>query len=426
MTQRKGPAAGEYTVRTHSLGAGGDAAAEVDGATFYVSFALAGETVRIRIDEAGASTLVDVITPSPDRIAPFCPHAGSCGGCRLQHLDAAAYQRFKRDLVVTALARRGIAVPDGLVLVDAHGEGRRRVTLHVVNTGRETIAGFMRASSHTLEAIDLCPATHPALAQMPALARSIADTMRLKPGKRLDVQCTTTETGVDVDVRGARPLSPERNEALAGLASRFGLARLTVEGEPVAIVRTPLITMGRARVAIPPAAFLQATAAGEAALAGFALEALADSRKVMDLFCGVGPFALRLAQTATVHAANSGQGAIASLKAAHAATPGLKPVSTAIRDLFRAPVTARELNGFDAALFDPPRQGAEAQARELAVSGLTTVVAVSCDPGTFARDAAILVSAGFALSRLVAVDQFKWTAHVEIAALFLRPKRKGG
>ncbi len=416
----------EAEVRIETLGAGGDGVVRTASGPLYVPFALPGETVRVQRLANDRAALAAVVSPSPGRIAPFCPHHGACGGCRLQHLAAAPYAAFKRDLVEAALARRGVGHAGNIPLIDAHGEGRRRVILHAANVRGQPVAGFMRAMSHDIEAIDSCPAVEPALARAPALAQAIAAALKLRDGRRIDVQATVTETGLDVDVRGAAAPSPAVIAALAATASRFRLARLTVAGEAVASLAEPVVTMGRARVVPPPGAFLQATAAGEAALAAFAVDALRGCRKIADLFCGVGPFALRLAETATVEAFDSVSEAVAALATAHRTTPGLKPVTAATRDLFRAPLTARELAVFDGVLFDPPRRGADAQARQIAASTVARVVAVSCDPGTFARDAATLMQGGFTLDRLVAVDQFRWTAHVEIAALFTRLQKKGG
>ena len=148
--------------------------------------------------------------------------------------------------------------------------------------------------------------------------------------------------------------------------------------------------IGRARVTLPPGSFLQATAAGEQTLARLVEDHIGDAKLVADLFCGVGPFALRLAERARIMAFDADAGAIAALKQATNMTSGLKPIEAETRDLFRRPLVAQELKRVDALVFDPPRQGAEAQARELAKSTVATVVAVSCNPATFARDARLL------------------------------------
>jgi 23S rRNA (uracil1939-C5)-methyltransferase len=234
--------------------------------------------------------------------------------------------------------------------------------------------------------------------------------------KPLDIAVTATDAGLDVDVRGSGPLTALRTAALARVAAAQNLARLTRHGELVAQQRVPTLRIGKAAVALPPAAFLQATAAGEAVLARLALEFCESANAVADLFAGIGPFALRLAERARILAIDDDEPALAALKRAAASTAGLKPVAVEQRDLFRRPLMGDELENFDAVLFDPPRQGAQAQARALAVSKVPVIVAVSCNTATFARDARILIDGGYRLSVVAPVDQFRYSPHVEIVA----------
>ena len=229
---------------------------------------------------------------------------------------------------------------------------------------------------------------------------------------------TATDSGMDVDVRGSGALNSGRTTALAGVAEKHRLARITRHGELVAQSAQPLLKIGRALVPLPPGAFLQATAEGETALAKLVLEHVGEAKRVADLFCGIGTFALRLAERARVSAADSEASAIKALQQAAAKTSGLKPVEATTRDLYRRPFMAAELKGFDAVVFDPPRQGAEAQARELVKSAVPLVVAVSCDAATFARDARILVDGGYKLVGVTPVDQFRYSFHVEMVAKF--------
>jgi 23S rRNA (uracil1939-C5)-methyltransferase len=267
-------------------------------------------------------------------------------------------------------------------------------------------------------AIDHCPVLAPSLDG--AIEASWAIAEALAPERKpLDIQVTATEGGLDVDVRGSGPLTAARMTELARLADRHRMARLTRHGDLVAQRSQPIVTMGRARVVLPPGAFLQATGAGEAALAALVLEHCGGARTIADLFAGVGPFALRLAERAKIIAADNDQEAVAALRDA-AKTPGLKPVTAERRDLFARPFARKELARLDAVVFDPPRQGAEAQARELAASQVPLVVAVSCNPATFARDAAILVDGGYRLARVTPVDQFLYSPHVELVARFER------
>ena len=277
--------------------------------------------------------------------------------------------------------------------------------------------GFTAPRAHHIVAIDRCPILAPGLDGAVQAAWAIAEV--LKPtNKPLDIQVTATDTGMDVDVRGSGPLSSGRTTALAALADKHKLARITRHGELVVQRAQPSLKIGRAHVPLPPGAFLQATAEGEATLARLALGHVAAAKRVADLFAGIGTFALRLAERARVTAADLEPGAIRALTRAAQTTSGLKQVEASARDLFRRPFMAAELKAFDAVLFDPPRQGAEAQARELAKSGVPTIVAVSCDAATFARDARILVGGGYKLVVVTPVDQFRYSAHVELVAKF--------
>ena len=304
-------------------------------------------------------------------------------------------------------------------MIDAHGEGRRRATFHARRSDRGVLeVGFAAYRAHHVISIDRCPVLSPSLDGAIPAAWALADALgSLK--KPLDIQVTATDTGLDVDLRGSGPLSPQRTTALARLAAAHRLARLTRHGELVVQRAAPTLRIGKAQVVLPPGAFLQATAAGEAVLAQRVAEHVGGAKSVADLFCGVGPFALRLAERARVYAADGDDAAIAALR--HAAPArGLKPVETQARDLFRRPLGAKELKRFEAVVFDPPRQGAEAQARELAASEVPLVVAVSCNAATFSRDARLLHDGGYRLTDLAPVDQFRHSAHVEIVARFTR------
>jgi 23S rRNA (uracil1939-C5)-methyltransferase len=279
--------------------------------------------------------------------------------------------------------------------------------------------GFTAPRAHHIVAIDRCPILAPGLDGAIQAAWAIAEI--LKPAnKPLDIQVTATDSGMDMDVRGSGPLSSQRTTTLARLAEKHNLARLTRHGELVAQAAQPMLKIGSANVLLPPGAFLQATAEGEAALARLVIRHVGGAKRVADLFSGIGTFALRLAERARVSAADNEASAVHALERAAATTSGLKPVECQVRDLFRRPLMAAELKLFDAVVFDPPRQGAEAQARELAKSKVATVVAVSCDAATFARDAALLIDGGYKLSLVTPVDQFRYSAHVELAAKFER------
>jgi 23S rRNA (uracil1939-C5)-methyltransferase len=365
---------------------------------------------------------------SPLRAAPICKYYGVCGGCAAQHLGPELYADWKRGLVVAALERVGVAAEVG-ALVDAHGEGRRRATFHArfLPNKRDEV-GFMRARSHEIIEIDACPLFSPGLAGAIPAARALAGDLRGLE-KPLDIQVTATLAGLDVDVRGSGALEGAELRKLAHTAEVYDLARVANHGCGVIERRPPEIAFGSARVVPPAGGFLQATVAGEEAMAALALAALKGSRKIADLFCGAGAFAFRLAPSHEVLAIDSDAPAIAAMTRARASAPEAQRVRAETRDLFHRPLRPEELDAFDAVLFDPPRAGALAQAKELAKSKVPVVVAVSCSAESFSRDARALVDGGYLLESVAPLDQFRFSPHVEIVAVFRRkrePKRRRG
>ncbi len=400
------------------IGHRGDGVCESGAGPIYVPATLPGELVEAEAvpGHPDRRHLLNVIAASPDRIFPFCPHFGVCGGCALQHWKAEPYRAWKRGLVVDALGSVGIEASVD-ELVDAHGEGRRRAVLHARRGTHDIVeVGFAALRAHTIIPIDHCPVLAPGMNDAIETAWDIADI--LEPlRKPLDIQATATDEGLDIDVRGSGALDPKRTAALAALTDKRRVVRITRHSELVAQRAAPTIRIGRATLSLPPGAFLQATEAGETAIAGRVLDHAGKAKNVADLFAGVGPFALRLAEKCHVAAIDNDQAALDALAQA-ARAPGLKPVTTMRRDLFRRPLTAPELSGFDVLVFDPPRQGAANQAREIALSKVPVIIAVSCNPATFARDARTLADGGYRLTSVTPIDQFKYTAHVEIVARF--------
>jgi 23S rRNA (uracil1939-C5)-methyltransferase len=320
--------------------------------------------------------------------------------------------------VVDALRQAGLDAPVA-ELIDAHGAGRRRAVFHARRSPKDVLeVGFAAYRAHHIVSIDRCPVLAAGLAGAIPAAWALAEALGAMK-KPLDIQVTATDAGLDVDVRGSGGLPPQRAAALVRLAEAHRLARLTRHGEMIAQRTAPTVRMGKATVALPPGAFLQATAEGEAVLSRLVADHVGGAKVVADLFCGVGPFALRLAQGARILAADMDAQAVAALAEA-AKAPGLKPVDAEARDLFRRPLLPEELKRFDVVVFDPPRQGAEAQARQLAASRVPLVIAVSCNAATFARDARILVDGCYKLAAVTPVDQFRHSAHVEIVAKFER------
>lgn len=415
------PLAMNETLTIARLGQRGDGIAETPGGQVFVPYALPGETVRA-VRDGERAQLVEIIAPAASRVAAICPLFTRCGGCAAQHMADAFYRDWKRGQVVTALARAGIATPVA-ELLDAHGAGRRRVTFHARRDGAGMQVGFMAAKSHELIAVESCPVLAPGLDRAPAVAQMLANRLA-SSAKPLDIQVTASEAGLDVDIRGHGPAGDKLRLVLTQAAERLDLARLSLHGETIVERRPPLQRMGKAYVAPAPGGFLQATAEGEERLAALVSSAIPKAKRVADLFAGCGPFSFRLAERCQVHAVDGEGPAVRALLKAAAATQGLKPITAEQRDLFRRPLLEHELGGFDAVVLDPPRAGAEAQVRRIAASKLATVTYVSCDAGSFARDAALLVAGGYALESVTPVDQFRYSAHIELVGVFRRGKTK--
>jgi len=404
------------------VGHRGDGVALTSGQALYVPYSLGGETVEVTAvpgHHPDRRRLLQVEIASPERIASFCKHFAICGGCAIQHWESERYRAWKRGIVVETLAQAKLDCEVD-PLVDAHGLGRRRITLHAGIGARGVLkVGFTAANSHDIIPIDRCPILDPGLNGALQAGWAVAERLAAN-AKPLDIQVTATDSGLDVDVRGSGPLPASTIAGLSQAAEQHRLARLTRHGEMVLMRNPPVITVGTAQVNLPPGSFLQATIAGEKALAELVSTHCKRAKHIADLFCGVGPFALRLAERARISAFDSDAGAISALQKAATSTSGLKPVKAEARDLFRRPLMPQELRDYDCVVFDPPRQGAQAQAQQLAASKIAVVVAVSCNVATFARDARILLDGGYGIERVTPVDQFRHTPHVELVARFVQ------
>ena len=409
------------TIVIDRLGAQGDGVADAPGGPVYVPYALAGETVAVE-RQGNRTQLADVLQASPDRVTPACRHFGACGGCSLQHLEHGAYLAFKRERVVEALASRGIETPvaDTIACPPA---SRRRVGLSARREGHGIVLGYNRALSHDIVEIVECPIAHPDIvAALPVLRQLATIVCATRSDFRISV--TRSDTGLDVALAGSGDLNEQRRAEAVRFAVASRLARLSVDGEILVEPVRPSVTFGTAGVVPPPAAFLQAVAGAEAAMAGLVSGHLAGAKRVADLFAGCGAFALRLAARSEVHAVEAEPAALAALERGFRETTGLRRVTVERRDLFRRPLTAKDLARFDGVVFDPPRAGAEEQATQIARSDVPFVAAVSCNPATLARDLRILVDGGYRIVGVTPVDQFLWSAHVEAVALLSKPRRR--
>jgi 23S rRNA (uracil1939-C5)-methyltransferase len=409
----------ELDVLIETVGAQGDGVA---AGPIFVPLTLPGERVRATVHK-DRGDLQAVLTASPDRVSAPCPHFGACGGCALQHWEPDPYLAWKRDQIVHALARERIET-EVLAPFAAPPGSRRRVALHARKVGRQVVLGYKARRSWSVVEITACTIADPRLVRaLPDLANFAAPLFEhAKSAPTLHV--TLTDTGLDVDVTGVEGksggLSADRRRLVADAARDADFARATLAGEMLYQAHKPMVRFGPAQVALPPGGFLQAVAAAEAAMADFACEAIRGASRVADLFCGSGAFTFRLAEIAGVTAIDSSEAAIAALKGAIASAPGQKPIGAQARDLYRRPFLAMEMKKIDAVVFDPPRAGAPEQAGELARSKVPLAVAVSCNLATFARDARTLCDGGFKLTRVLPVDQFLWSPHIELVGIFER------
>lgn len=410
---------GSQTLTIEKIGAQGDGIA----GDVFVPFTLPGETISGEVHD-GRIEPAQVLEASPDRVEPPCLHFGDCGGCALQHWAGQPYLAWKRDQVAIALGRVGITT-DILDTFASPAHTRRRLALHARRDGRVVRLGFKARRSWRLVELDVCVIADPALVRaLPAL-RALAEPFLEHPKSAPTLHVTRTLTGLDIDITGVERktgggLSGGARSRAAEAAAAGDFARVTLAGEVVYQARQPVVKLGPAVVALPPGAFLQATPEAEAAMARVVVEATAGAVRIADLFCGVGTFSLRLAQTASVYAADSAAPAVRALASAVGTAPGLKAVTSEARDLGRRPLLAMEMKALDAVVFDPPRAGASEQAREIAASKVSRVVGVSCNPVTFARDAHILTEAGFKLETVKPIDQFLWSPHIELVGVFSR------
>ena len=426
-SRRGGGRQAEATIE--SLGGRGDGLARLDGRPVFVPLTVPGDRVRLRVtgEKAGGfkAEVIELLTPGPGRVAPPCPHYGPCGGCALQHLDAARSADWKRAQVTQALARRGL--PDAPVrpLIVVPPGSRRRAALAAVRRRSELLLGFHERASHEVVDVTGCLLLTPGLlGLLPVVREGLAAVLR--EGQSAQLVLSETETGIDLLLRTRHDLDLAARQALAALAETADLARISWAepdgvAEPVALRRPPRVTFGGVAVEPPPGGFLQPSLEGEGALTRLVLGSLPETAgRVLELYAGCGSFTFPLAGKARVHAVEGDQAALDALWAAARRANLAGRVGIEARDLARRPLEPSELAGFGCAVFDPPRAGAREQAERIARSDLPAAVAVSCNPNTFARDARILVDGGFTLAEVTPLDQFPWSGHVELVARFKR------
>ena len=389
-------------------------AAKGDGMTADGRF-LAGTAPGDVVREDGS------VEPGPNRVAAACKHFGACGGCQLQHVADDALADFVRERVVHAAAGQGVSADKVTAAHLSPAHSRRRASLRAQRVGGAVVLGFSEGGSHTLVDLVECPVLAPELAALIAPLRRM---LARRDGRlSVEIDLALAEQGVDVSVKGLTIEGLQQTEAMLDFARDNGLARLGLDQGygPEALWEPDGVSVNLSGVSVPlpPGAFLQATQDGEAALVGAAVEWLADTKVVADLFAGLGTFAFGLAKAGAKVLAVEAERA-AHLACKSAAGRAVLPVHSLHRDLFRNPLMPEELNRFGAVVLDPPRAGAREQVGRIAASTVAKVVYVSCNPASWARDAATLQAAGYRLAELRPVGQFRWSTHVELASLFVR------
>jgi 23S rRNA (uracil1939-C5)-methyltransferase len=409
------------TLTIARLGSGGDGIADTSAGPVYVPFTLPGEVVSVARVKNHA-TVMSMSVASPERVTPPCVHFGpdgrngTCGGCTLQHAGDALYHAFKRNLVVAALKSKGLT-PEVAPLVIARPGERRRVVFTARRTEKGMLLGFNQAGSHHIVSIDHCPIASDGIVLRLEDIRRVAGAIATS-SEPFRLTVLETLSGLDLAFEGVKTVGDrERRAVTQCVLSLRGIARVSNDGEILIEPQKPEIDFGGVRISPPAGGFTQATKEAEEAMAGLVLAAIGKAKRVADLFAGSGTFALRIARKAKVHAVEGEEKAVKALDHAARNTQGLKPVTVERRDLLRRPLMASELKAYDAVVFDPPRAGAEDQCKELARSGVKTIVAVSCNPVSLARDLAILTAAGYRIRLVTPIDQFLWSAHVEAVAV---------
>jgi 23S rRNA (uracil1939-C5)-methyltransferase len=405
------------------MGARGEGLAEGPNGPVHVPYTLPGESVNAAVN-GGRGTVMSILEPSRERVTPVCKHFEHCGGCMLQHWQTDAQLEWKRLEVRDALGKRGIEA-EVLPIIGCEPGERRRVTFTVRDEQGRKVTGFNAAQSHDVVEITECFVAAPQIVAALPVVRELAKIIKVgREGGHIAV--TLTESGLDMHVSGIDKLADELRRKMSAFALAHGLARLSAEEEVLVEAKRPVIHFGPVAVTPPPGGFLQASARIEEAMAALVVSHFAKAKKVADLFAGSGAFTFRLAGKAPVHAVEGDKSAVAALDRGRRGLQGVKAITVEQRDLFRRPLMVSELKAYDAVVFDPPRAGAEDQARMLAKSGVRWIAAVSCNPATLARDLRILIDGGFKLKSVTPFDQFLWSAHVEAVALLENPNAGSG
>ncbi|MGB7286733.1 MAG: class I SAM-dependent RNA methyltransferase [Salaquimonas sp.] len=406
------------TITITYLGHQGDGVGESNGKPVFVPFSLTGETLEVS-DGKAKRAIIKITKPSPTRIEPFCQWFGTCGGCQLQHMQQDAYLAWKTSLLIEAFSREGIDLSPEEIRHYPRASRRRAVlTAKKVNDGYEL--GFSERSSHNTLDIGNCPVLVDELNAALGDIKLLLNALSLQKGD-VRINLLKCENGLDLCLTHGGKMTDKAIRDLITVPAARCFIRISINSEVAFESKRPILKVGTTSVCPPPDAFVQANSEAETDMAQLVGDHLSKCKRVADLFCGFGTFALRLAENSLVYAAESNEPALKALDRAWRETGGrLKTITQEKRDLFRRPMNAKDLKHFDGAVFDPPRAGAEAQARELAKSKLKKIAAVSCNPQTLARDVKILVNGGFKIISATPLDQFAFTPHLETVVLLER------
>ncbi|WP_321389161.1 hypothetical protein [Emcibacter sp.] len=418
-------------VEIHTLGAHGDGVAGPAGAEIYIPYAVPGDVLEVKL-KGKQARISEVLSPSEHRQKPACGHFTRCGGCMLQHVKADFYADWKREQVINALSHRGFGGGFGNVevldpVISPPGS-RRRTRLNAIGRGKGQAAlGFSERGSHNLIDLRECPVLKPEIVDLlPALRKFLGQVMDLR--QKMAVEITAAENGLDILLESRGEPSLDLRMDVAAFADSHDIARISWKDmslkKPLAEMlserRQPWVTFGGRKIFIPPGTFLQATKEGETALVSRMTPHLKEGGKLVDIFAGVGTFSVPALEKMAVHVLEGSAEMVAALQKSINLTPPTRPFSAEVRDLFIRPYLRHELAGFDVAVIDPPRAGAREQVAELAASTVPTIVMVSCNPATFARDARTLVDGGYSMGPVTPVDQFLWSSHLEVVSVFTR------
>ncbi len=414
----------EFETKIHALSDRHEGIGKVDGQDIPIPFTHLGETVRAEVVYARKGLmqgkLLEVLSPSPDRVPPACQHFGHCGGCQFQHYSESAYKAMKAETIQKALSREGLKKAlDDFFFVGPRN--RRRVDFWIKNIHGTLKMGFQRMGTRFIEDIAECPMMHP---MMEGLLTPLRETLSplLEPREGFHIHLVKVKAGVDILLSGRkRVLSETEQQALVSFAEAHPVVRLQVkQGKTyhnLHQTQTPTVQFGNAEVEVTPNCFLQASEASDQILGDLVVKAIGSpSQKVFDLFCGRGTLSLPL--VAAGHDVHGAEGDLRSIQALQAAAPC--PENFTCRDLYHSPYEAADFKDFDAIVLNPPRTGAPAQIPTLAAAKIPLIVYVSCNPETFAQDAHHLLKEGYTLRTLWGVDQFHWAHHVEVVGVFTR------